>query len=486
MKRSEIFFTILLLPIDFIAILAALIFSYYLRDKITDHPENFQTVANFFQFDAVAELPSFTAYWHFSLLLTILFIVIFALSGLYVIRTAHLGFRELPKIIYSASAAISAIILISFFLRIFLLPRLVILFVWIFTILFVSILRLIIRLIQRNLFRFDIGVIRIGVLGDSQAANNAENQIKNLKLRGFIFRKRYKIGDCALLKEDMQNQKIDQIIISDESLSDQSLKEIYEFSINHHIKFSYIPSLFELSTSSRTTVRDLYGMPIVEIKPTSLDGWGRVLKRFFDIVFSLAVIILLSPVFILVIILQKVLEPGPSIFKHKRVGIGGKKIDVYKFRSMKFEWCDSTIKDDISGFERFQQYLAQHPKARQEWQKTHKLKKDPRITSFGIFLRKSNLDELPQFFNVLFGQISLVGPRPIVESEREKFGEQAGRIFAIKPGLTGLWQVSGRNELSYDERVRLNVYYVENWSFWLDVVIIGRTIVQLFSKEGVY
>ena len=178
--------------------------------------------------------------------------------------------------------------------------------------------------------------------------------------------------------------------------------------------------------------------------------------------------------------------PGPLIFKHKRIGIAGKKLDIYKFRSMKWKWCDQTVKDGITGLERFNQYLTNHPKAAKEWHDNLKLRKDPRTTPFGVFLRKSNLDELPQFFNVLFGHISLVGPRPIIQSELEKFGNKAGRIFSVKPGLTGLWQVLGRNDLSYDDRVRLNVYYVENWSFWLDISIIIRTFGVLFSKKGAY
>lgn len=486
MKRSEIFFTILLLPIDFVALTAAFIFSYLLRNKLAHNPEVLAKLSHVFQFDPVAQLPSFNSYWHFSILLTLLFVVIFAFSGLYIIRTAHLGFRELPKIIYAVSAAISAIILISFFLRIFLLPRLLILFVWIFAILFVGIGRLIIRLIQRNLFRLNIGVIRVGVFGNNQTAYNAEKQIKNLKLRGFVLQRTYKVSEVSQAKSDMQKLEIDQIIISDQSISDESLKDLYEFSIDHHIRFSYIPSLFELSTSARTSIRDLYGFPIIEIKTTPLDGWGRVFKRLFDIVFSLIAIIILSPLLLIIVILHQIVMPGPLIFKHKRIGIGGKGLSIYKFRSMKWEWCDQTVRDGVSGLERFNRYLSDHPKAAKEWQATQKLKHDPRTASFGVFLRKSNLDELPQFFNVLFGHISLVGPRPIVQSELEKFGKKAGRIFSVKPGLTGLWQVLGRNDLSYEDRVRLNVYYVENWSFWLDISIILRTIGVLFSKKGAY
>ncbi len=485
MKRSEIFFTILLLPIDFIALMAAFIFSYFLRDKLAHNPETLTKLSQIFQFDPVAQLPSFNSYWHFSVFLTLLFIVIFALSGLYIIRTAHLGFREFPKIIYAVSAAISAVILISFFLRVFLLPRLLILFVWIFAILFVGIGRLIIRLIQRNLFRLNIGVIRVGVLGNNQTAYNAEKQIKNLKLRGFILQRTYKVSEIGQAKKDMQKHEIDQIIISDQSISDESLKDMHEYSIDHHIKFSYIPSLFELSTSARTTVRDLYGFPIVEIKTTPLDGWGRVFKRLFDIVFSLLAIIILSPVFLIVVIVHKIIMPGPLLFKHKRIGIGGRELSIYKFRSIKVGWNDNDVIDGQTGLERLQEYLAKHPAANKEWQATQKLKRDPRTTKFGVFLRKSNLDELPQFFNILFGDISLVGPRPIVQSELDKFGSKAGRIFSVKPGLTGLWQVLGRNDLSYEDRVRLNVYYVENWSFWLDLQILLRTPFVVLSRKNV-
>ena len=172
---------------------------------------------------------------------------------------------------------------------------------------------------------------------------------------------RFQVGIClnneiAKLKENIEKCQIDQIIISDESIGDDTLKDLYEFTIDHHTKFSYIPSLFELSTSARTSIRDLYGFPIVEIKTTPLDGWGRVFKRLFDIIFSLITIIILSPLLLIIVVLHKIFMPGPLIFKHKRIGIAGKKLDIYKFRSMKWKWCDQTVKDGITGLERFNQY----------------------------------------------------------------------------------------------------------------------------------
>lgn len=485
MRRSEIIYTAILVPIDFCALLLAFYFSYLLRQKVGLDLDLFGQLAEIFQYDKIAILPPMASYLNYSLLLSLLMLLGFGFLGLYKIRPALLGFRELPKIIYAVSAGISVFILISFFSKIILLPRLVILFFWLLAVIFVGFGRLLVRLIQRNLFRFGIGVCQVAVLGDSGLASDLVSQIKKMKMAGLAFYQQYKKNDLEKILIDLSKKRIDQILIADHRCGDEILHEIREAAIDSHTRFTYIPSIFDLA-AARTEMADFLGLPLIEIKPTPLDGWGRVEKRIFDLVLAFFAIIIFSPLMFLVACLIRLSGPGPIFFKQRRVGLGGKIINIYKFRTLRWQWHDPTVVNGKSGLERFQEYLASHSQAAREWQESQKLKDDPRVSAFGRFLRQTNIDELPQFFNILFGDLSLVGPRPIIESEIEKFGQNAGRIFSVRPGLTGLWQVSGRNEISYEDRVKLNVFYVENWNFWLDLAIVIKTIIGMFSRRGAY
>ncbi len=200
----------------------------------------------------------------------------------------------------------------------------------------------------------------------------------------------------------------------------------------------------------------------------------RLLKRVFDIVFSAFSLLLLSPVF-LFLGLYIFFKGGAPFYAHKRIGRNGKSFDCWKFRTMK-----------RNSNHLLEELLQTDVKASREWKETYKLKNDPRITSIGKILRETSLDELPQLWNVLKGDMSIVGPRPIVTDEIKRYGEKFDYYKAILPGLTGLWQVSGRNDIEYSERVDLDVWYVRNWSLWTDIVIILSTFPVLLGKKGAY
>lgn len=201
---------------------------------------------------------------------------------------------------------------------------------------------------------------------------------------------------------------------------------------------------------------------------------SRILKRVFDIIGSLAIITLLSPV--LIYISQKVKKDGgPAIYGHERIGKDGKPFKCLKFRSMV-----------INSKEVLQELLENDPAAREEWDATFKLKNDPRITKIGGFLRRTSLDELPQLFNVLKGEMSLVGPRPIITAELERYNDEVDYYLLSKPGMTGLWQVSGRSDVDYETRVYLDAWYVKNWSMWNDIAILFKTISVVLKKDGAY
>ena len=200
----------------------------------------------------------------------------------------------------------------------------------------------------------------------------------------------------------------------------------------------------------------------------------KVFKRIIDILVGILGIIILIPLTIIIFIInvfQK--DMGPVFYSHMRMGKGGKHFKLYKFRTM------VVGADDI-----LSKYLAENEEARKEFKEFHKLDKDPRITKFGKFLRKSSLDEIPQFINVLKGDMSLIGPRPIVDDEVEKFGDKMKTVHSVKPGITGYWAANGRSNTSYKERVEMENYYAENCSFLLDLKIFFQTIVQVLKKEG--
>lgn len=200
------------------------------------------------------------------------------------------------------------------------------------------------------------------------------------------------------------------------------------------------------------------------------------LKRFFDIIFSLCVLFFGAPIFFLIALLVAIPSRGRVVYIQKRIGRGGKPFNCYKFRTMHPN-ADKQLK----------KLLEENPKLKDEWLKNHKLRHDPRITLIGRFLRKTSLDELPQFINVIKGDLSIVGPRPVVEDELKRhLGPKAAKILSIRPGITGLWQVSGRNDTNYANRVKLDEQYVDKRSFLLDLQLVLKTIPAMITSRGAY
>lgn len=256
-----------------------------------------------------------------------------------------------------------------------------------------------------------------------------------------------------------------------------------------HNRFGYYVDKLGLNYPHLTIVPAFRGLPLLGL---NIDGFfsegvfmlnvrnnltrplSRFAKRAFDVVGASALVVLLSPLF--AALWFAVRQSGPGVFfGHERVGFRGKTFKCYKFRSMV-----------PNAQELLKELLATDPEAKAEWDREFKLKNDPRITSIGHFLRKTSLDELPQLWNVLKGDMSLVGPRPVIQEEVERYGENARHYLEAKPGMTGLWQVSGRNDLDYESRVQLDSWYVENWSMWTDFVILMRTVAVVLGRQGAY
>ena len=201
----------------------------------------------------------------------------------------------------------------------------------------------------------------------------------------------------------------------------------------------------------------------------------KILKRIIDIIGALVGIVILIPTTVIIYLARKISKEdnGPLFYEQLRYGKNGKVFRLYKYRSM----C-------IGADKKLKEYLENNEEAKKEFEKTHKLQNDPRITKIGDFLRKTSLDELPQMINILKGDMSFVGPRPVVEKEVEEYGKDKEKFLSVKPGLTGYWQVNGRSNTTYKERMEMELYYVDNCSLWLDIKIFFKTFITVFKKEG--
>ena len=226
-------------------------------------------------------------------------------------------------------------------------------------------------------------------------------------------------------------------------------------------------------TNSAVVARDFAGSFGVEIKYNLLDPWARRFKRVLDLLGALIGGLLISPILAAIIVLIKLDSPGPAFYGHQRIGVGGKHFRCWKFRTMHRD-AERLLEECFRG----------NPHLRAEWEANQKLRDDPRVTRVGRFLRKTSLDELPQLYNVLRGEMSLTGPRPIVDAEVSKYGTVYGLYKRIRPGMSGLWQISGRSGISYSERVAMDSHYVRNWSCWLDLIILARTIKTVVLGRG--
>lgn len=212
----------------------------------------------------------------------------------------------------------------------------------------------------------------------------------------------------------------------------------------------------------------------MKFKKSVFIRFNRVFKRTFDVFFAILLLIMLSPLFaFLAIKISR--DGGPSLYGHTRIGMNGRKFKCYKFRSM-----------IMNSQEVLAHLLATDPHAKAEWDKEFKLKNDPRITRLGHFIRKTSIDELPQLWNVLKGDMSFVGPRPVTEGELDRYRQYVKYYLAVRPGITGLWQVSGRNDVSYNERIRLDTRYIIGWSLLQDFIILFKTISVVFFRKGAY
>jgi exopolysaccharide biosynthesis polyprenyl glycosylphosphotransferase len=243
-----------------------------------------------------------------------------------------------------------------------------------------------------------------------------------------------------------------------------------QYGVDGRAKIRFSSGLYEIMTTGLTVTNFAY-VPLVGVNPVRLTGMDRVLKSLLDYCLVIPALILTSPIYFILALIIKFDSPGPIIHRRDVMGVNGRKFKAFKFRTMY-----------VNGDE----ILKQYPEKEAELKETHKIKDDPRITRVGRFLRKFSLDEIPQAFNVLFNQMSLVGPRMISPPEMDKYDRWDMNLLTVRPGITGLWQVSGRSDISYEDRVRIDMQYIRNWSIWLDIQILIQTIPAVLKGRGAY
>ena len=271
-----------------------------------------------------------------------------------------------------------------------------------------------------------------------------------------------------------QEHNLDTIIFAMPHTRREHLSKVVDLAST---RFRYVIVMPDLDgiTNSAVIARDFAGNFGVEIKHNLLFPWARRVKRSLDVFFTVVGGLLISPLLIATVVLIRLDSAGPAFYGHRRLGAGGKHFHCWKFRTM-----------HINAEQLLDSFLQSNPDLRAEWEQNFKLRNDPRVTRIGRFLRKTSLDELPQLWNVLRGEMSLVGPRPIVDAEVPRYGTAYEMYQRITPGISGFWQVSGRSDTDYPERVRLDAYYVRNWSVWLDIVILARTVRTVVLGRGAY
>jgi Undecaprenyl-phosphate galactose phosphotransferase WbaP len=283
------------------------------------------------------------------------------------------------------------------------------------------------------------------------------------------------IHDISRASEVARHLNSPYAIIAMHGLEPNVLMETIEEHISPYFaRILVIPDLFRWSSLwvKPKCFGDILGLEVVQ--QSALPD-QRLSKRALDLLIGVLAALALAPALVAIAIAIRLDSRGPVLFGHARIGQKGRTFRAWKFRTMM-----------LNGSEVLEKYLAENPEAREEWDRDQKLKNDPRITRVGKILRQMSLDELPQLWNVITNEMSLVGPRPIVEAEIPKYGSSYGLYRRVKGGVTGLWQVSGRNDLAYEERVKLDSFYVRNWSVWLDLCILYRTIGTVLFRSGAY
>jgi exopolysaccharide biosynthesis polyprenyl glycosylphosphotransferase len=455
-KRQELWFYFIPVILDVLALISAFVLAYFARFS-------FSPTALGFGF----KIP-FPEYIRLLFWLIPLWIIVFASVGLYTTDFKGRFSPEFLRILSGVTVSVVLSLTIIFLTKNTDFSRLLLIYLLISTFIVVLVERLFWRSIMHYLASNGFGRRRVLVIGQTKESNRIKEVFDKFPYLGFKVIETVPLdisGEKLLFKLD--KLKINDIIQAEPKLSRDRAELFEELARVRGIDLHFIPDLYEISVAQVDL--DTYGgVPLLTVRKTSLNGWGRIYKHIFDLIFSTIFLIILSPLFLVIAILIKLDSRGPVFFRQLRVG-RDKDFKIYKFRSM------------VANAEELKERLVQK---NERSGPLFKIKDDPRITRFGRFLRKTRIDELPQLINVFLGQMSLVGPRPHLPEEVAKYKNHHKEVLTIKPGMTGLPQISGASDLDFEEEVTLDTYYIHNWSFWLDLILLVKTCLVVLKGKG--
>jgi exopolysaccharide biosynthesis polyprenyl glycosylphosphotransferase len=469
-RRGDFLIPFLTVLSDAIAIECAFLFSYWLRFK-----------SPIVDVLGVKEIggPPFSGYLFGSFAVAFIWMLLFHARAMYGVRRSVTLSDELINIAKVVSWGMLIVMSAAFFYRDFSYSRIVFGFLWITSIVFLFVSRAAIHALERSYYRKGRHLKHAIIIGGDSLANQVYTQLNRHPSFGFnilgyfsdtpapkelnLARANH-LGAVANAASFIRENHLELVFIALRSKEHHLLFDFISDCEGVNVEFLMVPDVLDVLTSN-VTMRELQGIPFLTIKTVPFTTWGRITKRTFDVVVSAALLIVLSPLWLLIMVLVKVTSTGPVFFKQKRLGMDGREFSMYKFRSMRVG-------------------------AEQETGPVWTAKDDPRRTPLGVLLRKTSLDELPQLFNVLRGDMSLVGPRP----ERKYFVEQFKHLVPkyldrhrVKTGMTGWAQVNGlRGDTSLEERIKYDLYYIENWSLAFDIRILLRTLRAALSTREVH
>ena len=473
MKNNvSFFYGFCLVILDFVALLGAFVGAYILRVKIDDRPLiEFVSARSFF---AVFVVMSF--FW----------VILFALLGLYNSSVYENRFKEFGRLLVGSFVGLLFVLSIAYLSKKPIFPaRLVPVYGYLFSLSLLVLLRNIARFTRNRLFYYGIGVTNLLIVGNSKIVKELVD-LFNVRGSGYrivgLVNYDQKVAGINSFKtfeeaiEKLPLHKIQSIIQAELYTSNLKNNQILEFAQRNHIAYRFIPGNTELFIGNIDVELFRSSIPVIAVNQTALSGWGRIIKRLFDVAISLPLLVFLSPIFVLLSLLIIISDFSKPFFSQKRVTRYGRVFNIYKFRTIKKQFNGLSPEEAFKKMEK--------PKLIAEYRNNGDyLENDPRISAVGKFLRITSLDELPQLWNVMRGDLSLVGPRALVPEEL-KNAVNKHHITSVKSGLTGLAQVSGRKNISFEERRKLDVYYVQNWTFWTDLVILAKTFRIVINGRG--
>jgi Undecaprenyl-phosphate glucose phosphotransferase len=510
-------FTIVLVKVlvDFILFNTGFMLAFYFRQNI-----NLDWIP-FYIPERLDIVHTFSVYSKVSIMYSLINLVLFSNYGLYHRRQIVARLDELYLVFKAITIGAVITLAFSYLFREVTYSRFVVLVAWVLTIVLVDLWRIILRKIMGMMVKRGIGVARVLIYGAGKAGLQVARELTHhvefgYQVIGFVdddpdkLGKEYLelslignvnnvpvgreivgakssnskpqpapmvepvgikvLGDRNNLFDLIKKHEIDEVILAIPSAAREKIMDLIFALRRRHIVYRVMPDLFELLTI-RVNISNFGSVALLDFVGTRLHGWRLLFKRLIDIIGSSLFLFLLSPFFLIMAIWIKLDSRGRVFFRQTRLGLNGKPFRMFKFRSMVAD--AENMKGKLTALNEADGPL-------------FKIKDDPRITRAGRFLRRTSLDELPQLLNVFLGDMSLVGPRPPLPEETEEYNDWHRKRLEVPQGMTGLWQVSGRSALSFEEMVALDVYYIENWTFWLDIKIILKTIPIVLLRRGAY